>query len=953
MENAIQQWSEHPLRTTIALGTWALPGIGKIAKVRRMNKYAGITASEVYDAGKIASVDDWYKMAPEYQDKLRSQMYHDTKYADLLNLEKNMPERMGMKDRLQLSFYRNFAHQYSKLSDPSSSAVHNLTLKEALDKKIQDEVIAPYVMTAPDETYGPMIARYWLGDASLTDLPLEVRAWAKGMSHVIETKQAEMLADGFLSLAEYKKVGKRYVPLLEKGKDLSIGGPTQTLLTLKGGRPYISDIGRMESTALFERTRGLDEFVEMIKAEKVITDPKVLTVRGLMESTLLHENYKHVRDVAIDARYGLDSAGFAKVVDKKGLNRAYDEWIPIFGDSKRPGIPGGERVRRMVAKAKGVDPEDLGPHYMSRQSFDSIFGPDGLIGQAREAAAWGSGMVRQYKTAKTAFNLYTQGQNIMGNIAFLSMRGMRFMTGADAGENWKLLQGAITNMNEYLAKQRIAQKTGKAVSMKLKPMKVGDRTFSQEEILGELSNPWVKEIIEESAFLKAEGSNTNIMAKAAERADSIHDFLGRTTRKFDNFLSGWKRFYNVGDSAPKLAYYMKLRANGFTSSSAAQEVARALPIYRGIAEGPRVPVLGRIGPGSLRKFMFPWISFPAETMRIMKNNLMDNPMRVLPWLKSVNIMQAMMYGAGQVGLGTPFTFEDHLGLRRQLPIHAQRPTAVTTPFTDRNDDLRSMMMDWLPWSTVLPGTLAEEAPTISKIPVVSPEDIAPIITGMLGIFTGRGPFGQELRTTGLADKFGKTIANFVGFISPPYIQKYMFDITSPREQSITGLNTYKFEQDLGRVINPQTMKPGSWLADHLLNNSILKNYASSGEQELFNKSLKVNREVEQVRGELTRRWNASVRSGQEQEASTYLMQIMETFVKEYGSGPISQQKFMEFVVRHRKSIMKHPQLRRYSEEDLLRMAVENNTRAKDQRSIAQKTRLDAIRRELIVRNMTR
>ena len=57
-----------------------LPGIGKIIKTRRLAKYAKIQPEELVDSLKLSSVDDWYKMAPEYQDKLRALHYHDTKY---------------------------------------------------------------------------------------------------------------------------------------------------------------------------------------------------------------------------------------------------------------------------------------------------------------------------------------------------------------------------------------------------------------------------------------------------------------------------------------------------------------------------------------------------------------------------------------------------------------------------------------------------------------------------------------------------------------------------------------------------------------------------------------------------------------------------------------------------------------------------------------------------------
>jgi hypothetical protein len=120
---------------------------------------------------------------------------------------------------------------------------------------------------------------------------------------------------------------------------------------------------------------------------------------------------------------------------------------------------------------------------------------------------------------------------------------------------------------------------------------------------------------------------------------------------------------------------------------------------------------------------------------------------------------------------------------------------------------------------------------------------------------------------------------------------------------------------------------------------------------MFNRSLKLNRDVEGVRGELTRRWNAAIRSDQADDATGYLQQIQETFVKEYGAGPIAQQKMSEWVIRHRRSINRHPQLRRFSEEDIIRLMVENDKASKKQRTIARDATAKALRREYMLRQM--
>jgi hypothetical protein len=252
----------------------------------------------------------------------------------------------------------------------------------------------------------------------------------------------------------------------------------------------------------------------------------------------------------------------------------------------------------------------------------------------------------------------------------------------------------------------------------------------------------------------------------------------------------------------------------------------------------------------------------------------------------------------------------------------------------------------------MPGTTAPEAEALEKVPVISPNDLAPILTGFIGLWTGKGAYGQDIRATSKSDLVGKYVANVVGFFSPPMVQKYLFNMTSPRENTIAGINTYRMEQDLGNVINPMTGKPGSWLADAVINNSVMKNYASSGEQYLHNQELHKSRTVDKVRSELSKRFSASVRSGAPDEANKYLLEIFNTFIKEYTPGAVAQEKWSEWLIRHRRLIMMHPQLRRYSEEDLIRFLIENNKAQSGNRNEGMNQILSAMRRELAMRNAT-
>jgi hypothetical protein len=933
-EIAYQQWSEHPIRTSIAWASWMLPGLGKLAKIRRARGVAGIPDAEVVT--KFDGIDNFLQASDEVKDLARAQLYHENKYIDLINQAASDPTSMTMKQKIQLWFHDNFAHQYSKLSDPSSSVAHNLNHKNRMNVMVRDEIVDPFLAEIPESLMGTEdLGKYLLGTKSLSQLPADAQTWVRNFETSVKEAQKHALDIAMITPGTVEKVGDMYVPLIRKDIGRVQKGAKEEFVVLKGKRPVTIESARLESDAFKARMTGREEFAEMMERREAFGDPKTLTMQGLMEQKMLIMNHEYVRDMFVHSKFSKSMA------ELKDAGEDLRKWVSIDQ------VPGSERLRRMIEKGH---PQFAGQERFTRiDAFDQVFGKNGLVAQTREATRLFENLVRHHKTAKTAYNLFTHGQNIMGNICFLSQAGFRLFTGREARQNWGAVRNSMGNINDYYK-----FKTGKITeeALTFKSVTVGGRTFSPKDIRNELDNWWAKDIIEEGTFLATEGTNGGVIAAAAEKAADVNDFLGRLANSGKNFLDRSTRYYNVEDAGPKFAYYLAMRAKGLNPQAAATEVAKRLPIYHGLAAGPKAPIVGGLGPSSLRKWAFPWISFPAEAMRITKNNMVDYPLRMAAWLHAPQIMQSVVYaGSHLFGVGEPMSYTDYGGIRRGLPVYAQRPGAVVTPFKDKNDDFRAMMLDFIPHLSPLPGTVSPEASMAEQIPLVSPNDIAPILTGILGIMTGRGPFGQEIQAASKGEMVGKHIANFVGFVTPPYIQKYMFNLSSPREQSMTGLNVRRLEQDMGMVVNPKTGKPGSWLADLVLNNTVMRNYASSGEQELYNKEFHKARTVDRVRGELTRRFNASVRSGAEDEATQNLRRIMETFQKEYTPGPIAQRKFTEWLIRHRRSILKHPQLRRYSEEDLIRLLISNNESVTERRNMGLKNTMGAVRRELMLRQM--
>ncbi len=1310
-ETAIQQWSEHPIRTSLALAGWALPGAGKLLKMRRAGKINQIEDVELLKSGKFNSLEEFAAATDETKDMMRKQLYHDNKYQDLLNMAEHDPESMTPMQKVELAFLNSFGHQYSKLSDPSSSVVHNMNHKQRMNAAIQDEVVDPFLKEIPNELMdSDLLGNYLLGNKKIEDFEQDTRAWIRNYETALKEEQALGLEIGMLDAATVEKVGDMYVPLLPKQYERHQRGYQDSILLLRGRRPVEIKTARLESDAFKQRNTGLEEFAEMMDRGEVFGDPKTLTMQGLMEQKMLRMNHEYIRDMAIDSRF---SKSAAEIVEE-GLDPK--KWIDINV------IPGGARLRRMIEKTR---PDLSGENrFMKLEAFEGLFGSNGMINASGESMKMFESAVRVHKMVKcvtgdmriltdegylkikdafeykegyldtsegaskvwtsnkweipsatyhtkkapilkvtlrdgtvikgtpehplfskgkeiklknlnigdvidtyyggefpketvkiswntwkqepegnqkveidedmaelfgwilgdghvnehcakitlgykdfdwsverlkalcgrlglryalwrekeiregangvlsyfqihnagfmrllihldlmhenkkvlkvpevifrspkfvvagflrglldtdgcvmknggctltsvsyrlskevhllfkwlgiassmqkeigdreikigkqsriyknhtawrirfasqgakkiaieyqlfgmprkinrmkdsvlgktisrnwvnrvvsvenvgnqdvydvcledphvficegmpshnTSQNPFTHGQNILGNMAFLSQAGFKlFKPGRESAQNWSAMKTSIQNMNVHY----------KHVSGKIpdedrifKSITVNGKTFKHDDILRELDDPWVQDIIEQSSFLAAEGSNGDLLARIVEKSGDVNDTLGKMAASGKGFIDRNKRFYNVEDAGPKFAYYLHNRAKGLSPQAAATEVARRLPIYHGLAAGPKVPVIGGLGPASLRKWMFPWISFPAEAARITKNNMIDYPMRMAAWMHSPQIMQSVVYaGSHAMGLGDKMSYEDYDGIRKGLPIYGNKPGSVVLPMRDKNDQHRAMMLDAIPHLSFYPATLSTQA----GIAEVSPVDVAPILTGMLGIMTGKGPFGQPIQATTKADLAGKSIANMIGFFTPPYIQKYFFGLTSPQANSVAGINTYRLQQDLGNVVNPTTMKPGSWLADLVVNNTVMRNYPSSAEQQMHNEQLDKNRTIEKVRGELTRRFNASARSGDADAAGDQLLHVMKTFVKEYGPGPLSKRKYIEWLVRHSKSLARHPQLRNYSQEELRRYLIQNVSKLTENSNLGLEQIIKTIKRELIARQM--
>ena len=527
----------------------------------------------------------------------------------------------------------------------------------------------------------------------------------------------------------------------------------------------------------------------------------------------------------------------------------------------------------------------------------------------------------------TSLNPFTQGQNIWGNYGFLAMRGWNPFNKRNHDLIWKTSYPAIRQLQK-------AARGGKGVpeitelNLGILDSQVGGGKIN---IAAEMASSEMAQVIEKNSLLSAEGLGVvDRLAKRADDSQVMIKSLAKMTQKAAKApgINQAIDFYLAADGMVKMAYFLDLRTKGYSRLAASLEVARALPMYSTIGQTPQ----------TLRRAALPWVSFPAEALRIVKNNVMDYPLRSMMWFHGTDVMQALMYPA----LG-----ENYKGmelLKEGLPTYGNKPsTTLLTPLRDSNNDLRAMTIDFLPHSAFLPQSASKDASMREILPFGMGQPL-PILDGLQMAMTGQDAFGKPIPTEpgSITEKISVMAKGTVGMIMPPLISKYVLSPGAPSWN-------YRIMQDAGMAKNPYTTKAGDPFYDMLLNNigslGTAKFYPSSAEQMMGNKNL-TERAVQDWRAKLTRNWNAFMRSGDHQAANEVFTDIKRSFMLEWKNPAVAQQKEKDFLLRHLRTLMLHPQLGSYSKERLIEVITEMSDKVGGMRSKAFDDAKELISREI-------
>lgn len=1043
MDIAKQQWSEQPvwlnlLNTTSLVGTmlfpaaraaWAMGKFGKGATIAK--RLGGLThADEVSKFRKLGILEDADEaVSSKTLELARRQEWYRTKYQDMAQrLEKAAKGEGNFStwDKIRLQFDKRFANKYFQIAGSLVNGEEDVrtAFYKNLDQLSRSEDLGKLFVNIPDEAAGTRIYQHLLnrirpGLTKAAELSPAERAWADMFESAARSHQLEALEHGLIDSATVKKVGELHLPALNKGTprpDLATTRQYYVPISRKATAKEIAEgvankgdkievlrpyhMPRLDSPTLKVRSKELPEVAQRLLSGELITDPTELTVRGHLMDRLLLNNYRTVTDIATNGKFAI---GAHDLVAKFGSRKAAEKAGYVSLDQLQGNIP--TTLRRMIGKK---DASFLGADgalpWVRRHVFEDMFGEAGIFAQTQMASGVFELLTTAHKTAKTATNIPTHFQNLASNLIFLAQAGFNVLS----PQNLKTTKEMAGAFNKIAKAQRLAADAAKLgggkvptrideLGIKLGKIKIGNKTFDLTE---ELMDPKVRELIEDSAFESVEGFQ-NIERMAENMPSGFTKGLAKTLVGSKKILQlgdkeGFRWFdqmtkwYLGEDMVPKMTYYMNLRAQGLTKEAAILEVGRRLPMYGTIGSAIK----------GARRVVLPWASFPVEALRITKNNLMDHPLRALPWLQMPGIIQsfAAAYGGG------PGTKEETESAKRQLPMWAQTSQTVMMNeragnaagaaltgglagatagvlkggaagaavggvlgamgaagiadyFSDKesSDRLRGVVLDWLPHTSLnLASTSPEFGGEILPFKDIQgaleqmPAEPLAIYKPLMDIAYGKNAWGEDLGAYDVGDQVGKAIAGMIGFVAPPFIQKYGLRTTTPDiaaseymfGEPIAGdiTNVSKLLMDSGLKVDPATGKPGNFTNEMFLKNfGMWKSWAADPANKLMNEQ-STEFHFQEVRSYASKNLAYYLENGEDEKAADILSKVMATFSNQYADDPrAAQEKYGEWLKKRAKAIGKHPRLRSWSEKEIeerltktIRFSADERGRARDE-----------------------
>lgn len=904
LETAKDAWVDHPVQSAIEVGINLAPVAFKALQFSRAKKIAGVSDETLRAMNFIDEDVDISQISEKTKNIAKSQIYNLQKKR---NLADKIESGLATKSETMLhALDKRFGNSYMEAADPVASAEYMNGWVESFKKNVADnETFRQLYKLAPPDEHGIKIAQFFSDPSKLTEIPEKYRPWALQMADELRTTQSQMVKEGLLSSDEAEKVGPTWFSMLREGtpsadvgaytKVLSTdpSGKTQmlsvpktyspNLLQRKMSKPEVQDfLVRKEAAQLLEQgdnagALGILDTAKHASARKLIEDgkqfdavkllnldgkvdltPKNLTVGSLAQQKALLESYRWVRDIAI--KYGKKAADLTPE-----MKASWSSLDDMFGS---------DRVRRMVGTAKGLDTpaDELGfiPKHLYNE-IEEVTGAGGKRGSIIDLMDLGSAIL---KTVKTSANPSTHGQNILGNAILMWNSGVNIFGKeylSAQSQAWSAIRGMQKSFREKGAIGELGN-LGSVTGVTGKEIKLADELNSKE----------VQSLIEMSSLLSSEGIGTIQRITEAAGKGSFTKMAGHLFQKAAKItrLDKAADVYMAEDGAMKFAHFLTLRQRGLSRQSAVLEVGKRLPMYN---------TVGPVWKG-LRKSAQPWITFPVEITRIMKNNMMDYPLRTSMVLQMPHFLQLGSYG-GMQALGRGQTYQTINDRKSQLPEWAQKPSTVMTPWVDRNGDFRHATLDFLPYTSMFPETTSKDSPITQQLPIF--REWFPIMSGFYHALTGKDAWGRDIPTNSITQKVSTAALETAGLLSPPLVDKYVMNSQDPKL-------FYRLHQDLGQYPNQFTGKEGDPMFDLFLNSVVgLKSYPSSPEQAIATKTFK-NRDLDSYKSRVSKEASALLKIGDTQGAGEKLSDVYEILLQQHGEPAIARRKFNAFISRFAK-----------------------------------------------------
>jgi hypothetical protein len=488
---------------------------------------------------------------------------------------------------------------------------------------------------------------------------------------------------------------------------------------------------------------------------------------------------------------------------------------------------------------------------IDREVVKQFFGREGSARQVGGAfSRFFELLTAVHKTSRTALNVPTHMSNITGNMMFLAMAGMNPF-GTQALNDGRLMSKAFAKLamqvkgrkdetiESLMNKDNLAKIFGK-------DRFITDQAGAKVDLAEMFSDDIMKELVEASAFENIEGLNhvkqllgqidrletsgwsDKALATVARSIAGIGEVPG-----IKGTLHGMSSAYLGEDMVPKTMYAMHLARKGWGRDAIVREVGRRLPQYKTVGGIPK----------SARRIVLPWITFPSEATRIMKNNMMDNPVSMMAWMQAPQIAQGVVSG---MGMGPDY--EEYGDLVEAAPPWAARYQTVMVngeeapemmgavgaagvggmvgaavggargaaagavgaavagaalgavagkePENELREFNRAWSMDFLPqsslfpssmhpheWEKILPSAMGG-SPTPGVEAFQTAKDLTPVepfavFLPLLELYSGRGSFGQEIQSKSGVSFASKMALGLLGHLAPPVIQKYGMKLEGP------------------------------------------------------------------------------------------------------------------------------------------------------------------------------